>query len=622
MNQKFFSLGFATMAYLTSYAQQVKDTTAIQILDEVVVSDSRFPLRRAESGKTIIKISTEELQRNQGRSIAEIITTKSGLEINGSRSRQGEILGVFARGGRGRQVLILIDGIRISDPSSFSQEYDLRLLSTANIASIEIIKGAASTLYGTNAATAVINIKTKNTSKKKLAGEFLVSVGTNQTAGDQNNNLSEFTNSALISGTLQKLSYSLGVSNSFADGMSSVISPENEEDINSNVSLNMQLHYAISENIDFKIYANQTKLRTEYDESFGLIDAPYQFLSEQKRIGVSSGLKYNNNGSLKLNMAYTDYNSENLSAFPNSFSGNNLVLDVFNKYIFDKRFYSVLGLNYIRDRSDFTEVKDFTLTDPYLNLVYVSEFGLNVNAGTRLNVHSEYGNHLVYNVNPSYSISGNKGYLKLLATYATSYITPSLTQLFGDFGANDALEPEINRTIEAGFEYATNDKLRGSAVYFNRKEENFVFFDNASFQYMNSINEIDVQGAEIELSWEPLEKLQWNANYTFTERKGDSGIRLPKHKINTVLSYNISSNTYASAQYSYAAGRTDTDFNSFTDVALEPYGLVGCYLSREVISGKLKVFLNIDNLFNSSFTEVIGFSTRGRNFRFGLNLEL
>ena len=135
------------------FQQDSQQTTQ---LDEVVVSDSHFALKREKSGKTVIKISAAELERNQGRNVAELINTKSGIEITGSRGRDGSVFGVFARGGRGRQALVIIDGVRVSDPSSFSQEYDLRLLSTANIESIEIIKGAASTLYGTNAATAVI----------------------------------------------------------------------------------------------------------------------------------------------------------------------------------------------------------------------------------------------------------------------------------------------------------------------------------------------------------------------------------------------------------------------------------------------------------------------------------
>src|SRR5690606_29505756 len=102
------------------------------------------------------------------------------------------------RGGRGRQVLILIDGARVSDPSTFSQEYDLRLLSPAMIESMEIIKGAASTLYGTNAATAVINIQTKSGPKEKIGGTFSSTVGTHQSSGDQNYDLGSMAHAASI----------------------------------------------------------------------------------------------------------------------------------------------------------------------------------------------------------------------------------------------------------------------------------------------------------------------------------------------------------------------------------------------------------------------------------------
>ncbi|MEP0213406.1 MAG: TonB-dependent receptor plug domain-containing protein, partial [Cellulophaga sp.] len=155
MNKKIIGLCAAVLASATVVAQQEQEEQKVQKLDEVVVSDSRFELKRENSGKTVIKITAEELKRNQGKTVAEIINAKSGFSIAGSTSRQGTVLGVFARGGRGRQVLVIVDGVRVSDPSSVGQEYDLRLLTAANIESIEIIKGAASTLYGTNAATAV-----------------------------------------------------------------------------------------------------------------------------------------------------------------------------------------------------------------------------------------------------------------------------------------------------------------------------------------------------------------------------------------------------------------------------------------------------------------------------------
>ncbi|SMC86203.1 TonB-dependent receptor plug domain-containing protein [Cellulophaga tyrosinoxydans] len=620
MNKQFLSLCAITLACTSIAAQeQQKDSMVLQKLNEVVVTDSRFELKRENSGKTVIKITAEEMQRNQGKTVAEIITTKSGLEITGSRGREGAVLGVYARGGRGKQVLIIIDGVRVSDPSSSSSEYDLRLLNAANIESIEIIKGAASTLYGTNAATAVINITTIKASKQAIAGNFQSSVGTQQTAEKQDYNASEFSNTALVSGTLSKFNYQVGFSNRYSNGLSDIVTTENEKDPFSEYSTDIKIGYNFSEKFTVQIYGNQTKLRTDYDESYGLFDAPYQFLSQQERVGLSSKIAYNPKGSLNINAAFAQYDSENISAFPSNFVGNNFTIDVFNKYAFNAELFTILGVNYIQDESEFTELKKITITDPYANLVYVSPIGVNLNVGARLNTNSEYGSKVVYNINPSYVYKLDAGYVKVLSSYATSYITPALTQLFGFFGANPELQPEENRTIEGGLEFATNT-LRLSTLYFNRNEENPIVY--GANGYENGEGFIDAQGLEIELDWQMATDFNWSANYTFTERKGDNAIRIPKHKINTSLAYKISDKTFSSVNYSYVGERLDTDFNTFSEVPLEAFSLVNIYLSHQILSERLKVFLNVDNLLNETYTEVVGFTTRGRNVRIGLNLSL
>lgn len=159
-------------------------------------------------------------------------------------------------------------------------------------------------------------------------------------------------------------------------------------------------------------------------------------------------------------------------------------------------------------------------------------------------------------------------------------------------------------------------------VYFNRKEEDFVFFDNSTFSYGNATGTIDAQGLELELDWKLSEQLQMQSNYTFTERTGDTAIRLPKHKFNSNLGYQVSDTYYIGLNYAYIGKRLDTDFNTFDEVTLDTYSLVGCYMSLQLLPKKLKVFLNADNLFNKDYIEVLGFTTRGRNIRAGFNLTL
>ncbi|MDO6517138.1 TonB-dependent receptor plug domain-containing protein [Zobellia uliginosa] len=624
MNKNFYGVCAALVASTSMIAQNVEgDSTKVRQLDEVVVSDSKFELKRENSGKTVIKITAEELERYQGKNITEIINNQSGIEISGSRSPEGSVFGVYARGGRARQVLVIVDGVRVLDPSSFSEVYDLRLLSAASVESIEIIKGAASTLYGTNAATAVINITTKKASAKPISLSVQSSVGTNQTHDDQNYNVSRSSNSAQISGTLDKFNYSGSFSNRYAEGISANITPANEEDPFSNISTNLRLGYDFSDKLKISVYGNQTKVNTNFDNSYGPTDAPNQFVSKQERAGVAATYDYGR-GSLQANAGYSSYDSESITDFPSTYKGNNYVVDVYHKYNFNNQFHSVVGLNYLADETDFLAKEKFEITDPYANVVYVSDFGLNVNAGARLNNHTEYGTNFVYNINPSFTFKMDGSYLKVLTSYATSYITPSLTQLFGIYGANPDLEPEDDRTIEGGLEFASEGNFRASALYFNRKEENFVFYDFATSGYKNALNTIDAQGVEIELSWKATDKLNFDANYTFTERKGDDAVRIPKHKVNANLGYAFSDRAFASLNYSLTGSRTDSDFNTFpsTIVPLDSFSLVDLYLSHVCIENRLKVFLNVNNILNQEYTEALGFTTKGRNVMIGFSLNL
>ena len=119
------------------FAQEKETVASQQELKEVVVSDSKFALAKEKSGKVIAKITTEDLRNKPGQSIAAILNTVAGVEINGSQSAAGKNLGYYIRGGKNSQVLILIDGIPVNDASGISMEYDLRLLPADQVESID-----------------------------------------------------------------------------------------------------------------------------------------------------------------------------------------------------------------------------------------------------------------------------------------------------------------------------------------------------------------------------------------------------------------------------------------------------------------------------------------------------
>ena len=407
------------------------------------------------------------------------------------------------------------------------------------IESIEIIKGASSTLYGSGAAAAVVSITTKVANAKKLSAIYSSSVGTNQTESDQNYNIADFNNSVAFSGTLNKFTYRTAFNNQFSDGLSAAISDTNEKDAFSRYGIDVNLGYKFSTAFSLNLYGNFTDSKSDvdgYDANFNFVDTAEEFNSSQTRVGVSSQFKYTE-GSLNLSAAYSEYDRAFVSTYPSLYKSKNLVFDFYNKYVFDETFYTIIGLNIIENKATFSKDETFNITDPYANFVYVSDVGFHMNAGVRLNNHNVYGSHFIYNFNPSFLLKSDRGYTKIFGSYSTSFITPSLSHLYGDFGANPNLKPEENLTIEAGIEYKMNDNFRISGVFFNREEKNTVLWIDGG--YLNAADLLNARGVEVELNTTPIEKVSIEANYSFTEYKETLARRIPKHKANVQLGYQL-----------------------------------------------------------------------------------
>jgi vitamin B12 transporter len=625
-----------------SLAQQKQDSVKVELLDEIVLTDSRFELKRENSGKVITKITQADLKKLQGQPIAEIIGRTVGVDVNGVRSNAGQNLNYFVRGGRNRQVLILIDGIQVTDPSQIANDYDLRLLNVDQVESIEILKGASSTLYGTGAATAVINIKLKKAGTSPFNLNVRSILGTNQPKNENHYRIEDFQNSIAMNGTSGKLSYLASFGHQFTDGLSA-IAKGNETDAFSSQNGNLKLAYNFNSSFKVTAYGSFDRFNAEFDDSFAMTDADNVSKSKQYRLGISPEFTYGN-GSITVNAAFNDVEREIESGFPSLFNSQSIVIDAFNRYNFNDKFYTVLGLNYQNNdmesfsipfgETDFSRdinpnSANFEIIDPYANVVYVSDFGLNINAGLRLNKHSEYGSQLVYSLNPSYKKELDNGYLKALVSYSTAFITPSLYQLFEPNFGNTDLQPEENQTFEIGAEFHVKENATLSLVYFNRNEENFIDFrdtGNFVFQYQNIDKEFTATGLEFTANVTAIKNINLNANATYTNLDKDLNLRIPEIKINARIDYQLSEKTVLSIAYQFNDDRDDVFFNNETfesvRVNLEPYIITDFFVSHEIIKDKMTIFSNITNIFNEDYQELFGFTTRGRNINIGFNLNL
>ncbi len=622
-----------------------QESPKVEQLDSVFI-DTKVPLARKNSGKVVVSITAEDLQQHIGKSVAAIVNEVSGIEINGSRSNDGQNLGYYVRGGRNRQVVIMVDGVQLNDPSQIANDYDLRLIPATAVESIEIVKGASSVLYGSGAATAVISITTKQESKKAISGNLTTSIATDVPADYDGDRGGKIENYATINGTADKFIYNLSFSNRYTDGLSAVAAPEGEAnfeaDIFNSFNTKLDLGYQITKNITLKRFFATDRFKTEFDD-FSYVDADYVGTSEQIRTGGTFRWKYNK-GSLVINDSHSWIDREFTSSFPSKSDAQSSTFDAYASYQVTKELTVLAGVNGNFSKfnsfsvpfgaTDFVQNVDedtakFDIIDPYANVTYISDFGLQVSAGARLNNHSNYGTHVVYNVNPSYGFDFGDHNLKVLGSYSTAYITPSLFQLYDPLYGNEELEPEENTTIEGGLEFTSGKDLRISAVYFTRNETNFVDFVTVDpelfiFQYQNITDEFDTSGVEVEVSKQFGDWFNFSANYTNTQADDRFALRIPEHKANARVSYTPDTKTVVGLSYLYTSDRDDTFFNPETfaseTVVLESFGLLNFSISRQ-FTENVRLFAGVSNILDEEYEELYRFQTRGRNFQFGLNLS-
>lgn len=610
---------------LQTKGQSVTDSLKVQQLDEVFLSDSKTNLPSQYSGKIVKKITQKQLESMQGLNLTNIIDRIVGIELSGSKSLTGQNISYKVRGGRSKDVVVLVDGVVVSDPSAIDGEFDFRFLKSDQIKSIEILRGASSTLYGSGASTAVINITLKAAQKNKINLNVNSTLGTNQVASNQNNNINDFREHANLNGTFNKFYYNLNFGHQYSDGISALAS-DNESDAFALTNKRVELGYKIDDAVSVKGFIQDDNLRTSIDDTSDLL-SDYKYFSDQFRTGVHADYVFNN-GFVKMNYSYAETERLSESSFGNTiYESISSFSDIYANYDFEK-LSVIAGFNLSNNKSKYDDgYESFQILDPYVNAVYKSPFGLNINAGLRLNNHSEYGSNLIYSFNPSFNLSlSNNQTIKWLASYSTAYIAPTLDQLFGPWGSNLNLDPEDSHTIEAGFVYdinLSNYNLDFSLLYFSRSVTDFIDYDFNS-GYFNSDADLKTEGLEFDSTFSMGSKFRILSNLTYINIKEGSALRIPDWKLNSSLVYNISDTFSTTLAYQYNASRDDVYFENFMSVPVEmnAYSLFDIHLNKSFKNNKVKIYLAAINILNESFQEIVTYNAPGRNYRLGVTLSL
>ena len=123
------------------FSNQLKAQEDTTLLNEVVITTNKYPKKQSETGKVVTTISREQLERSGGKTLPEILNSVTGTVIIGANNALGTNQTVSIRGASAGNVLILLDGIPVNDPSVITNYFDLNFLTTDQVERIELLKG-------------------------------------------------------------------------------------------------------------------------------------------------------------------------------------------------------------------------------------------------------------------------------------------------------------------------------------------------------------------------------------------------------------------------------------------------------------------------------------------------
>lgn len=606
----------------------------INELAEVVVLASKFPVKVENTGRSIISIDQTTLAKLPFQSVGALLNHLAGFEINGTQNTAGKNLGYYIRGGRSHQLLVLIDGIPVTDASGINFSYDLNLLSIHQIEHIEIMKGAASTLYGTGAAVGVISIKTKEAKNNDLSGTVLLSAGSNNSLNNENYKINNYAQSIDLKASSDKTKYYFSFSNMINDGMSEGYKDQTEpleEDAFQQLNVLSKIKHSFNNNFATTAIGSYRKINHDYDFAFMDSDINH-YENTEKLLSIQPEFSYKN-GKITGTASYKSLKRNDVNEYGiSNFKSESITADAFNTHQINGNLTLVSGIDFQYQAANFDtsyevlakSIANFYMVDPYVNAVFQSNWGLNLNVGGRLNIHEKYGTNFVYNVNPSYLIKTKSMDLNLMASLSTAFITPSLYQLYSSYGKSD-LNPEDSKTIELGYSLKTiKNTLAFSQHYFLREETNTIgFYTDYSTWISNYYNQEGTQffrGLEHDLKLKFSDDLALTLNHTYTHLNFESSFLIPKIKWNGVLNYSASKIGNFTIHYQYKGKRAAQNFQNFpaTIEMLKAYTTVDFGYSKSILDEKLSFYFNVSNLFNEKFVENLGYVTKATNINMAI----
>lgn len=579
---------------------------------EVVITASRKPQSINKVGQSISVLNAEDIKSSQAIQIPELLRSIPGVTVTRTGG-PGNAVSVKLRGAQSYQTVAMVDGVKLSDPSALQCDFNLGTLMVGNIERIEVVRGAQSVLWGSQAIGGVINMITKAPTQKlnaNLQGEY----GTYNTQNYVGN----------ISGKIGNLSASLGANYFDTNGYSSFTEWRGgkEKDGAHNFGANTKLKYEFSDIVSLNLMGFYTDSDGEFD-NFGS-DA---LNTQSAKIGIGYiGLNADAfDGKLQNQLGYS-YTKTNRSYYYPSFSSRYNYEGKVDRYNYQGNlnladyFGVVFGaesekFDYLID-SGFSKVTKDMKTDSLFIQANANPIKpLNIAAGLRNEHHNLYGDHLVFDINGSYAL--NNGATIIRAAYGEGYRAPSLYELYDAFSGNQALVPESSQSKDISISHQfIKDKLSGAITYFDIKSDNLIAW---SGKYMN-VDKAKSNGFEFEVKYAPIKNLKLVANYTQNDaidaKTNKNLARRPKDSANLIADYAFDNGFKIGANITHVGNSFD---NASNTILTKGY-TIGDLRASYKISDLVELFGRIENITDKRYETVYKYGTSGRALYAGVRI--
>ncbi|WP_236704518.1 TonB-dependent receptor plug domain-containing protein [Sphingomonas sp. HT-1] len=580
--------------------------------EKIIVVASGVAQPADEVGRSVTVIDRTEIEQRQTVALSDLLATTAGITAvrNGGL---GTATALSIRGAQSDQTLVLIDGVRVNDPSSTGGAFNFASLLSGSIERVEVLRGPNSVIWGSQAIGGVVNVTT-------LQGSQGLKVRGNAEGGS----FGTFNGNAAIAGGNDRITAGLSAGYLTTDGISAAASGTEADGYRQfgatgNVTVNLAQGLAI----DLRGYYADGKVDLDgyAPPSFAFGDTG-EYAKTQEVYGYA-GLRHEAfGGALRSRIGFTfsdidrdGHNADDSIAY--RYRGRA------ERYLYQgdariaQQLRIVFGAEHEQSRIRYDEGFGSTgrysagITSVYGQAIVTPIAPVTVTAGVRNDDHSRFGNHWTWNADLAVRATADT---LLHASYGEGFKAPTLYQLYSAYGFAD-LQPETAQSYEAGVrQMLAGGKLALGATWFHRDADNQIDYNFATSSYFN-LNKTRAEGIELEAVLRPVEAMTVRANFThvYAENRSAGSLgrdlpRRPRDSGSVSADYRL--------PFGLSVGGTVTMVgDSFNDAGnatrIDGFALAGVRAEMP-LNRLLSVYGRVDNIGDARYQQIAGYSSYGR----------